>query len=326
MNVKNVVIVGAGPVGLAAGLELQKRGIEYLILEKGCLVNSVFHYPVGMRFFTHATDLAIGNHPFTSVVRKPTRMEALAYYRDVATAERMNIHLFEEVTEIIGRDETFSVFTKDTIGQSHSYNANKIIIATGYYDQPNLMQIEGESDSRFCSHYYSDPHYFYNRTVAIVGAGNSACETALDLYRSGVNVHLVHRGEKIKDTIKYWVAPDIEGRIRDKQITTHFNTNVKAIRESGLVLEKQGKEEVLPVDFTFLLTGYHPNYTFLKSLGLELNSEGEIKGLNMDTFETEIQGLYIIGSAGFGKNTNKVFIENGREHAAQAATHIEKQL
>ncbi len=323
----DVIVVGAGPIGLAAGIHLKRARLSYLIIEKGCLCNSIYHYPTFMNFFTRAKDLEIGGYPFPCIFAncKPTRAEALAYYRGVTAKEQLNLRLYEEITHIDGTDGNFLVGSVDSLGYSHTYQTKKIIIATGYFDNPNPLGIEGEDNPQLASHYYTEGHSYFGIPVAVIGGGNSACEAAIDLYLHGANVHLIHRGNSIDPKVKYWLRPDVENRIQDGEIKGFMNTKVTAIRPSKLLLKKQDKEFSLKISYTFILIGYHSDGKFLKSLNLKFDKEGIVK-LNSDTFETTRAGLYVIGSAGWGRITNKVFIENGRAHAAIAAQHIRDQL
>ena len=321
----DAIIVGAGPIGLAIAIALKKKDISYLIIEKGCLVNSIYNFPSKMTFFTYNYDIAIGGIPFASDPVRPTRQEALAYYRSVTQSQNLNINLYEEVTDINGSDGNFQVITKTTKAPriNNTYSAKKIFIATGYFDNPNVLNIEGENNPELCSHYYTDPHPFFGKHVAIIGGGNSAAEAALDLYRHGVRVTIIHKGSELKEAIKYWVMPDIQGRIREGQITAFFNATVRNITPKKLLLLSQGKELILEdVDFTFALTGYHPNYEFFKKIGLLLNEDGSVQ-LEDKTFEASSKkGVFVIGSAAYGKHLNKIFIENGRLEAVEAVNEL----
>ncbi|MFX1254366.1 MAG: YpdA family putative bacillithiol disulfide reductase [Promethearchaeota archaeon] len=323
----DVIVVGAGPIGLAAGISLKRARLSYLIIEKGCVCNSIYHYPRFMNFFTRAKDLEIGGYPFPCPFSncKPSRAEALAYYRGVTAKEQLKIRLYEEISHIDGTGGNFRVGSIDSLGHSHIYQTKKIIIATGYFDNPNLLEIEGENDPQIASHYYTEGHPYFGMPVAVIGGGNSACEAAIDLYLHGANVHLIHRGNSIDPKVKYWLRPDVENRIQDGEIIGFMNTEVKAIRPNTLFLKTPDKEFSLKVSYTFILTGYHSDGKFLKSLNLKFDKEGIVE-LNSDTFESTRMGLYVIGSAGWGRITNKVFIENGRAHAAIAVQHIRGQL
>lgn len=324
----DVVVVGGGPIGLAAGLELQNHNVSYLILEKGAVVNSIFHYPTNMNFFTYNTDLAIGGYPFAVQAKRPNRNEALAYYREITKATKVNIQQYEEVLAVTGSDGDFKVKTRLTDDPSHperSYKARKVIVATGYYDNPNLLGIEGEDDPSLCSHYFTDPHPYFGRKVTVVGGGNSAAEASLELYRNGVDVTLVHRGSELRQAIKYWVMPDIKGRIRDKDINAFFETSVMSIRPKQIILDKKGEIIHYDTDYTFLLTGYHPDYDFLRSIGLELEDDGRVR-LDTQSFESTMRGIFVVGSAGYGRNLNKIFIENGRCQAENAVQALVKTL
>lgn len=321
-NKFDVIIIGGGPIGLACALELQKAGFSYLVIEKGSLVNSIYNFPSKMTFFTYNYDIAIGGVPFASDPTRPTRQEALAYYRNVVTSHNLNVNLYEKVINIEGSEDNFTVQTELSKSSSikNSYKCRKIFVATGYYDNPNFLNIPGEE---LGSHYYTDPHEFYNQHVVIIGGGNSAAEAALDLFRHEVKVTIIHRGSKMRDTIKYWVKPDIEGRIRDKQITAYFNSIVKEIKPHQVIFEQKGNTIILgDVDYTFILTGYHPDYTLIKQLGVQLLDNGAVVMKDEESRETTVDGIYILGSAAHGDKLNKIFIENGRFEAKKAVDSL----
>ncbi len=304
----DLIIIGAGPAGLSAAIEAQKQGLTYLVIEKGGIANSIQNFPAEMTFFSTPELLEIGNVPFTSAQMRPTRAEGLEYYTRVAGFYKLQCNYFEAVTSVRRTEERFIVSTDRA-----DYQSKNILIATGYYDNPNFMDIPGEELPKV-SHYYDEPYPFFQQNVLVIGAKNSAAIAALELYRHGAKVTLVHRGEKLSDKIKYWILPDIQNRINEGSVTAHFNTHVVRIDERTVLLQNaHGQFEILN-DFVFALTGYHPDYEFLASCGLELDPDTRAPKLDPDTFETNVKGIYAAGSIVAGKNNNSIFIENGRLH------------
>lgn len=317
----DVVIVGGGPVGLAAAIEAKRCGLEYVLIEKGCVANAIFHYPTQMTFFTTSELLEIGRHPLVTQREKPDRKEALDYYRMVAQREDLNIRMYHEVKDIAATPDGFSV---EVQGQHlEHWHTRRVLVATGYYDHPNHLGVPGENGPNV-SAYYTEAHPFWERRVTIVGAGNSAADAALDLYRHGAKVTLVVRSSSLKPTLKYWIKPDLENRIREGHIRAFFETQVTEIQEGCVVAQRHGETLEIPTDFTFTLIGYRPKLDFLSRCNLPLGKEGQLE--LQDTFETCVPGLYVCGSAGFGTKTNQVFIENGREHAVIAVRDIARRL
>lgn len=313
----DLIIVGGGPIGLAAGIEAKKKGLSYLILEKGSLVDSLFHYPVNMTFFSTSERLEIGNVPFVSNNAKPTRNEALEYYRRVAKEYQLNLHLFEEVLGVSGALPLFSIATSKA-----QYQAKHVIIATGFYHIPYLLHIPGEELPKV-THYYSDPHFYAFQNVVVVGAMNSAVDAALETWRKGARVTMVVRGDKIGERVKYWVRPDIENRIKEGSITAYFNSTLTAIRENEVDVQTPGGIVTLPNDFVIAATGYQPDLHFLRNAGIELSpDEVQCPRINPDTHETNVPGLYLAGVICGGLNTHRLFIENSREHAVRILDHI----
>ncbi|HEV7330065.1 MAG TPA: YpdA family putative bacillithiol disulfide reductase [Flavisolibacter sp.] len=305
----SVIIIGGGPIGLACALEAKKRGLDYLILEKGTLVNSLYNYPVNMTFFSTSERLEIGGVPFISNNPKPKRAEALEYYRRVTQDHNLAIHLFEEVLDVT-KDEQFSIKTNKT-----TYAAQAIIVATGFYDIPYLLHIPGENLPKV-KHYYDDPHYYAFQKVAVIGAQNSAVDAALETWRKGAEVTMIIRGPEIGKRVKYWVKPDIENRIAEGSIKAYFHSMVTEIRESEIVVQTPEGEIVLPNDWVLSLTGYQPNLSFLQKLGIELSADAIRKPTySEETHETNVQGIYLAGVICGGMNTHRLFIENSREHA-----------
>ena len=317
----SLIIIGGGPIGVACALEAEKKGIDYLILEKGTLVNSLYNYPVNMTFFSTSERLEIGGVPFVSNNPKPRRAEALEYYRRVAQDNRINIHLFEEVLEVKQTGEKkqppFQIITSKSI-----YTTGNIIIATGFYDIPYLLNIAGENLPKV-KHYYDDPHYYSFQKVVVVGAQNSAVDAALETWRKGAEVTMVVRKPEVGQRVKYWVRPDIENRIKEGSIKAYFNSCLKEIREHEVVIKTSEEEIVLPNDWVLSLTGYQPNLSFLKNIGIELsNDEVKKPAYNEETHETNITGVYLAGVICGGMNTHRLFIENSREHAKKILAHI----
>ena len=321
----DLAIVGGGPVGLAAAIEARRAGLEYVVLEKGCVVNAIFEYPTYMTFFTTSELLEVGGHPFVAAREKPDRKEALEYYRLVAMREGLNIRQYTEVTAIHPAPAGFTLEVETKTGEMGVVEARTVVVATGYFDNPVPLGIPGE-DLENVSHYYTEPHSFWGLNVTIVGAGNSAADAALDLYRHGARVTLVHRGPGMRPTVKYWVKPDIENRIKEGSIKAHFETTALEITpEAVLALGPDGQLSV-PTDFTFLLTGYRPDLELLRATGVALD-ENDCVVHDPLTFESVSRpGLYVVGSAAFGRFTNQVFIENGRDHAVAAVRDLTAKL
>ena len=304
----NVVIIGAGPSGLSVAIEAKKRGLKYLVIEKGGIVSAIQNFPAEMTFFSTPELLEIGNIPFTSAQMRPTRTEGLEYYARVASYYALHCQFFETVTSITHSGDSFVVKTTHSM-----FYAKNVVLATGYYDNPNFLNIPGEELSKV-SHYYGEPYSYYRQHVLIIGAKNSAAIAALELFRHDAHVTLVHRGSMLSDKIKYWILPDLENRIKEGSITAYFQTEVKEIRERNVLLKNANGECEIENDFVFAMTGYHPDYDFLKACGIELNPEDNSPKRNPDTLETNVQGLYVAGSIVAGKNNNSIFIENGRLH------------
>lgn len=319
MKLHDVIVIGGGPTGLACAIEAQRAGLDYLVLEKGCLVNSLYHYPTQMIFFTTPELLEIGDLPFVCEREKPNRIEALKYYRRVADTYRLQVNQYEKVIHVTGSDGNFRVETElQATGEHRSYHTRKLIVSIGYYDQPNRMGILGEELPKV-SHYYKDAHPYYNRDVAVIGAGNSAALAALDLHRHGARVTMIHRGAALKPTIKYWILPDIENRLKASEVTAQFHSIVSEITETAIRIRnlETGAETELPNDFVFALTGYHVDNDFLQRLGIAIDPATWKPQFNTETLESNIAGIYLAGVTIGGKDTGKIFIENGRFHGGQ---------
>ena len=322
----DILIVGAGPTGLACAIEAASNRLKPLVVEKGVLVNSLFHYPTTMTFFTSRERLEIGDLPLASLNIKPHRAEALEYYRRVADFYRLPIHFFERVVGIQGVDGNFRVETETTESKRGLYETRKIILATGYYDLPNLLGIPGE-DLPKVSHYYTDPHPYYRRKVAVIGGANSAATTALDLFRHGAEVTLVHREAGLSRHIKYWIRPDLENRIKEGSICAILEAEVKEIAP-GWICVRKSSGEILRAenDFVFALSGYHPDFDFLRQAGVEINPQTHRPECDPETLESNVPGIYLAGVIIAGMDTNEIFIENGRFHGKQIIADIQKKL
>ena len=317
----DLIIIGAGPIGLSCGIEAKKANLKYLILEKGCLVNSLYNYPINMTFFSTSEKIEIGGVPFVSNNIKPTRPEALEYYRRISVSNSLNMHLQEKVDGIKPVDEKYEVST--VVGK---YLTKSIVIATGFYDIPVLMNVPGEALPKV-THYYKEPHFYALQNVAVVGASNSAVDAALETYRKGASVTMIIRDEAIGDRVKYWVKPDIENRIKEGTIKAYFNSTVKAIRDKEMDI--QTPEELVTVanDYVIAMTGYQPNFDFLKMAGVHLSDDGNLQpDYNPETMETNQKNIYLAGVVCGGMNTHLWFIENSRDHAEKIiATILKKQ-
>ncbi|MEF2277059.1 YpdA family putative bacillithiol disulfide reductase [Deinococcus sp. YIM 134068] len=320
----DVAIVGAGPVGLAAAIACKRAGLTYVVLEKGCVVNAIFEYPTYMTFFTTAPELEIGNHPMVTGHDKPDRRDALMYYRLVTQREGLNVRQYTEVTAVHAAPAGFTLEVETQDGTPGVVEARRVVVATGYYDNPLHIGIPGE-DSENVSHYYTEAHPFMGLNVTVIGAGNSAADAALDLWRGGANVTMVVRAPELKSTIKYWVRPDLENRIKEGSIAAHFNSRVVEIHPGHVLVQREdGTTSRLPTHFTFALTGYRPDLSFLA--GLNLATQPDECLVMSEHYESSVPGLFVVGSAGFAGKTNQVFIENGRHHATAAVTEIVRQL
>jgi thioredoxin reductase (NADPH) len=316
----DVVVVGAGPTGLACGIELKQRGVNTVLIDKGCVVNSIYHYPTHMVFFTTPELLEIGGLPMTSLNEKPGRTEALKYYRRAAEYYQLNIHQYERVVAIHGDDGDFHVRTSTS-----EYRTRKIVLATGYYDLPNKLDVPGEDLDKVI-HYYKEPHPYYNHDVIVVGAKNSAAIAALELHWTGARVTLIHRGRGISDRVKYWIRPNIENRIKSGEIPAYFNSSLVEIQPKAVVLETPDGRITLPNDFVFAMTGYRPDLEFLGTLGIRLDPDSQRPRTNPDTLESDRPGIFLAGVIVAGMHTNEIFIENGRFHGKKIAEAIAESI
>lgn len=316
-----LLIIGGGPIGLACALAAQKEGINYLVVERGCLVNSLYNYPQNMTFFSTSERLEIGEIPFVSVNPKPTRPEALEYYRRVASAKHVRIHLFEEVKEVKKAENGYTVTTS-----KRSYDARFVVIATGFYDIPNMLNIPGE-DLPKVTHYYKDPHFYATQRVVVVGANNSSVDAALETFRKGADVTMVVRDTKLGKGVKYWVRPDMENRLSEGSIKAYYGSTLTAIRENEVDIQTPEGPITIKNDFVIATTGYRPDFKFLEQTGVELAAD-EIRCpvYNSDTMETNMPGVFLAGVVCGGMNTHQWFIENSRGHAKKIVQHVKRVM
>jgi thioredoxin reductase (NADPH) len=319
MSRYDILIIGAGPIGLACGIAAKKAGLSYVIIEKGCLVNSLYNYPANMTFFSTSEMLEIGGVPFMSLNNKPNRAEALEYYRRVTQTFQLNVQLFEEVMAVSKNNDDGS-FTITT-SKDH-YTANNIIVSTGFYDIPVLMHVPGEEMHKVV-HYYKDPHYYAFQKVMVIGAQNSAIDAALETWRKGAEVTMVIRETEIGERVKYWVRPDIINRIKEGSIKAYFNSEVIEIRAQEVDIQTPDGPVTIPNDFVIAMTGYRPGFDFLRKIGVELSNDEKLcPSYNAETMETNIKGIYLAGVVCGGMDTHKWFIENSREHADKIVDHV----
>ncbi|MGD0890426.1 MAG: YpdA family putative bacillithiol disulfide reductase [Terracidiphilus sp.] len=315
------LVVGAGPTGLACAIEAQKAGFRTVLVDKGCVCNSLFHYPAHMTFFTTPELLEIGDIPFPSPNPKPTRNEALQYYRLVAAYYKLDVRQYHRVERVTGSDGAFTVHTEDRFGRPGALKARKLALSTGYYDLPNIMGIPGENLSKV-QHYYNDPHPCFESDVLVIGGKNSAAIAALELWRSGARVTLVHRDKEMHRHVKYWIKPDIENRIKNGEVKAYFESQVVEITQDSAVLETPRGRVTLKNDFVFAMTGYHPDFDFLEKLGVRFEGPDKLPVCDPKTLESNVPGVYLAGVIVAGSRTNEIFIENGRFHGRQIAAAL----
>ncbi|HEU5350923.1 MAG TPA: YpdA family putative bacillithiol disulfide reductase [Terracidiphilus sp.] len=314
----DLLVVGAGPTGLACAIEAGKAGFKAVLVDKGCVCNSLYHYPSHMTFFTTSELLEIGDIPFPSPNAKPTRNEALEYYRLVAAHYKLDVRQYTAVERVTGASGDFRVETRDRFGRAGALRARRLAIATGYYDLPNLMGIKGEELAKV-HHYYDDPHPYYGTDVLVVGGKNSAAIASLELWRHGARVTLVHREAGMHRHVKYWIKPDIENRIKHGEIKACFESRLVEVTEDAVVLETPEGRRTLRNDFVFALTGYHPDFGFLEGMGVRFEGEDRRPVCDPETLESNVPGIYLAGVIVAGSRTNEIFIENGRFHGRQIA-------
>ena len=316
MQSEDIIIVGGGPCGLAAAISLQEVGKKPLIIEKGNVVNSIYHYPTHQTFFSTSEKLEIGGMPFVTDSYKPKRNQALVYYREVAKRKQLRINAFETVTKVVKQNQQFYVQT-----DKNTYSANFVIIATGYYDQPNFMDVPGE-DLPKVFHYFKEAHPYFDKDVCVIGGKNSSVDAALELVKAGARVTVLYRGEEYSPSIKPWILPEFESLVKNGIIVMEFHAKVKEITENQVVYYKDREEKTINNDFVFAMTGYHPDHQFLKTMGVKIDEETGRPLFNSETMETNIEGIYIAGVIAAGNNANEIFIENGRFHGGQIARSI----
>ena len=314
----DVLVIGAGPTGLSCAIEAQRAGLRVVSVDKGCVCNSIFHYPSHMTFFTTSELLEIGDIPFPSPNAKPTRNEALEYYRHVAAHYKLDVRQYHRVQRITGGNDNFTAHLVDRFNRQTALRARKLIVSTGYYDIPNLLKIPGE-DLGKVHHYYDDPHPYFGMDVVVIGGKNSAAIAALELWRHGARVTLVHRGPSIHRHVKYWIKPDIENRIKNGEIRAFFDSKVVEITPDTVVVESPAAREVLANDFVFALTGYRPDFSFLESLGVHFEGPDRLPACDSETLCSNDSGIFLAGVIVAGSRTNEIFIENGRFHGKQIA-------
>lgn len=321
MQELDVVIIGGGPIGIACGLEAKKHGLSYIIIEKGPIVNSLFNYPINMQFFSSSEKLEIDGIPFISKEAKPKRNEALEYYRRIVTSNQLDIHLFEKVVAVEKEGAIFHVHT-----DKDKYRAKNVVVATGFYDIPNTINVPGE-DLPKVSHYYKDPHFYASQKLAVIGASNSAIDAALECWRKGAEVTLIIRGPEVGPRVKYWVRPDVINRIEEGSIKAYYNATVKKIKSGEIIIDTPQGETTLENDFVLALTGYRPNFAFLEKLGITLsNDEKRLPSYDPETMETNVPGLFLAGVICGGLETHKWFIENSRIHAPIIMDTIQNKM
>jgi thioredoxin reductase (NADPH) len=325
-EIYDMLVIGAGPTGLACAIEAKRAGFKSVLIDKGCLCNSLFHYPAHMTFFTTPELLEIGDIPFSSPNQKPNRMEALEYYRKVAEHYALDVRQYETVVSVAGSDGDFIVHTTDRFERRTKHRARKLVIATGYYDLPNYLNIPGEELSKV-RHYYHEPHPFFGLDVVVIGGKNSAAIAALDLWRHGAKVTLVHRGPEMHRHVKYWILPDINNRVKNGEITAFFNSTVIEVREDDVTIATPEGTVTIPNHFVFALTGYHPDFSFIERLGVKLDEENDrCPVCDPSTLESNVPGIYLAGVIVAGERTNEIFIENGRFHGKQIADDLKVKL
>ncbi len=322
MKEEQVVIIGAGPCGMSAAIELMKEGYDPLVIEKGNIVNAIYHYPTHQTFFSSSEKLEIGDVPFIIEERKPKRNQALAYYRDVAKRKDLRIHSFEKANLITKQEDGFLIKTEKVHESKQlTYHAKKLIIATGYYDSPNFMDIPGEDLDKVL-HYFKEPHPYFDQDIAVIGGKNSAVDAALELEKAGARVTILYRGSEYSKSVKPWILPEFEALVRNNKVSMEFNAKLLEVREKEIDYAVNGKRKTIPNDFVFAMTGYHPDHSFLTKIGIEIDAKSGRPTFDQETMETNVEDCYIAGVIAAGNNANEIFIENGRLHGAMIAKAI----
>ncbi|MEK4147505.1 YpdA family putative bacillithiol disulfide reductase [Robertmurraya sp. FSL W8-0741] len=320
MKKEEVIIVGGGPCGIAAAISLKRKGFHPLIIEKGNIVNAIYHYPTHQTFFSTSEKLEVGNYPFVTEHYKPKRNQALVYYREVVKREQLSVNTYEKVQSVKKEEDDFFTVTTD----KQVYSCQYVVIATGYYDNPNYMNVPGE-DLPKVFHYFKEAHPYFDKDVVVVGGKNSSVDATIELVKAGARVTVLYRGSEFSSSIKPWILPEFESLIRHGIATMVFNAQVKEITEDKVIYEKEGQQVAVKNDFVFAMTGYHPDHDFLKQMGVEIDEESGRPIFNEETMETNVSGIYIAGVIAAGNNANEIFIENGRFHGEQIASAIKTQ-
>lgn len=324
MQQEQVIIIGAGPCGMSAALSLQDKGINPLLIEKGNITNSIYHYPTHQTFFSSSDRLEIGDIPFVTERKKPVRNQALAYYREVASRRKLRIHSFESVTKVMKENDQFSVNTVTMKGDKHQYQAKYVVVATGYYDQPNKMGIKGESLPHVY-HYFKEAHPYYRKKVTIIGGKNSAVDAAIELHKADADVTVLYRGHTYSTSIKPWILPEFRSLVEKGSISLIFGADIIEITRDQVIYQVDGIEKQITTEFVFAMTGYQPNYPFLQDMGVTIDSLTGKPTFSEDTMETNVDNIYIAGVLAAGYNNNQIFIENGRFHGPLIAADIIKK-
>ncbi|MDV6377656.1 YpdA family putative bacillithiol disulfide reductase [Sporosarcina sp. GW1-11] len=320
MNSVDAIIVGGGPCGLSAAIELQNIGLSVIVIEKGNIVHSIYNYPTHQTFFSSSIKLSIGNTPFITALDKPKRNDALVYYRTVAQLEKLRIHSHERVEDVIKEQGHFVIQTDKT-----TYKATYVVVATGYYDQPNRLDVVGEELPNVY-HYFKEAHPYFNKNIIVIGGKNSAIDAALELQRAGAHVSVVYRNDTYSKSIKPWILPGFDSLVRNKEINMYFNADVTKITETAVTVDQQGHVFDLPSDYVFAMIGYHPDHAFLRKIGIHVDEQSGRPIFNEDTMETNVENLFIAGVIAAGNNANEIFIENGRFHGGMIAESIKNTL
>ena len=321
MQMEKVIIIGGGPCGMSCAIELQRYGINPLIIEKGNVVNTIYNFPTHQTFFSSSEKLEIGDMPFITEMKKPVRNQALAYYREVAKRKQIRMHTYEKVKEVKKDNDIFRVMTEKVDGQETTYQAEKVIIATGYYDQPNYLHIPGENLKKVM-HYFKEAHPFFNKDVVVIGGKNSAVDATLELHKAGANVTVLYRGGEYSNSIKPWILPEFDSLVKKGIVKMVFHPQVTKITEDAVYFEADGEINVIKNDFVFAMIGYQPDISFLNASGVEVDASNGKPNYSSATYETNVKGMYVAGVVAAGYNNNEIFIENGRFHGQEIARSI----
>ncbi|MBP2077836.1 YpdA family putative bacillithiol disulfide reductase [Oceanobacillus polygoni] len=321
MQVEKVIIIGGGPCGMSCAIELQKHGINPLIIEKGNVVNTIYNFPTHQTFFSSSEKLEIGDMPFITEMQKPVRNQALAYYREVAKRKQLRMYTYENVKEVKKENDIFRVMTEKFDGQEATYQTEKVIIATGYYDQPNYLQIPGENLKKVM-HYFKEAHPYYNQDVVVIGGKNSAVDATLELHKAGARVTVLYRGSEYSSSIKPWILPEFDSLVRKGIVKMIFHSHVTKITDDAVYFEAAGEANVIKNDFVFAMIGYQPDISFLNASGVEVDASNGKPNYDAETYETNVKGMYVAGVVAAGYNNNEIFIENGRFHGEEIAKSI----